>query len=111
MASTPSRLDNVINLAKSLTIFKTEVANTLIDGLTSYLEGNGYPVRSIENLLVVGGGAIPTPPIGGGAIPTPFIGGGVLPGNPIGGGVIPTLAGGGVMPTPLGGGTVPTVLV
>lgn len=49
---------NVINLAKSLTIFKTEVANTLIDGLTSYLEGNGYPVRSIENLLVVGGGSL-----------------------------------------------------
>lgn len=49
---------NVINLAKSLAIFKTEVANTLIDGLTSYLEGNGYPVRSIENLLVVGGGSL-----------------------------------------------------
>ena len=49
---------NVINLAKSLSIFKTEVANTLIDGLTSYLEGNGYPVRSIENLLVVGGGSL-----------------------------------------------------
>lgn len=49
---------NVINLAKSLAIFKTEVANTLIDGLTSYLEGNGYPVRSIGNLLVVGGGSL-----------------------------------------------------
>ena len=49
---------NVINLAKSLSIFKTEVANTLIDGLTSYLEGNGYPLRSIENLLVVGGGSL-----------------------------------------------------
>ena len=49
---------NVINLSKSLSIFKTEVANTLIDGLTSYLEGNGYPVRSIENLLVVGGGSL-----------------------------------------------------
>jgi len=49
---------NVIKLAKSLAIFKTEVANTLIDGLTSYLEGNGYPVRSIENLLVVGGGSL-----------------------------------------------------
>ena len=30
----------------------------MIDGLTSYLEGNGYPVRSIENLLVVGGGSL-----------------------------------------------------
>jgi len=49
---------NVINLSKSLVIFKNEVANTLIDGLTSYLEGNGYPVRSIENLLVVGGGSL-----------------------------------------------------
>lgn len=49
---------NVINLTKSLVIFKNEVANTLIDGLTSYLEGNGYPVRSIENLLVVGGGSL-----------------------------------------------------
>ena len=49
---------NTINLTKSLAVFKSEVANILIGGLTSYLEANGYPLRSIENLLVVGGGSL-----------------------------------------------------
>ena len=49
---------NTINLTKSLAVFKSEVANILISGLTSYLEANGYPLRSIENLLVVGGGSL-----------------------------------------------------
>ena len=40
------------------TINLTKVANILIGGLTSYLEANGYPLRSIENLLVVGGGSL-----------------------------------------------------
>lgn len=49
-----------MGIAKGISQAKDFVAYSLINEITSYFEGNQFPLRTIENLLVVGGGSIPS---------------------------------------------------
>lgn len=50
----------VLNIAAGVAQSKDRVAYNLINEITSYFEANMFPLRTIENLLVVGGGSIPS---------------------------------------------------
>ena len=49
-----------IKVVKALVAAKQDTASVLLGSIISYLESANYNIRTIENLLVVGGGSIPS---------------------------------------------------
>ena len=50
----------VIRIEKGIAQSKDRVAYNLINEITSYFEATMFPLQTVENLLVVGGGSIPS---------------------------------------------------
>lgn len=49
-----------IDISEKLNVAKQEIARSLGNELIEFFEGNNFPAQTIENVLVCGGGAIPS---------------------------------------------------